>query len=84
MSTQENDLQAFHAFVSRQLQNGGKNLTPQQSVDEFRAYQAEAERFIKETQESVDQADRGDAKPIDSEKLMDEVCKELAEEGITD
>ena len=84
MSTQENDLQAFHAFVGRQLQNGGKNLTPQQSVEEFRAYQAEAERFIKETQESVDQADRGEAKPIDSDALMKRVMKRLAENGVSE
>ncbi len=81
MSTQENDLQAFHAFVGRQLENGGRNLTPQQSVEEYQAYQDEVRRMNELIQASIDS---GPAKPLDHEALMDEVRRELAEEGITD
>lgn len=81
MSTQENDLQAFHEFVGRQLENGGRNLTPQQSVEEYEAYQDEVRRMNELIQESIDS---GPAKPLDREALMQRVRERLAAEGITD
>ena len=83
MSTElpKNELSEFHVYIGRRLENGGRDLTPEESVQEYRAYQNEVKRLHERIQSSIDS---GEAKPLDSEALMNEVRAELAEEGITD
>jgi Arc/MetJ-type ribon-helix-helix transcriptional regulator len=49
-----------------------------------KAYQDEVTRFRAELQESIEQADRGESRPLDPEALKREIRKELAEEGISE
>jgi hypothetical protein len=81
MSTQENDLRAFYEFLGHQLENGGRNLSPQQCVDAYQAYQDEVRRLNERIQASINS---GPATQLDRDALMEEIRTELAEEGITD
>jgi len=76
----QNELSAFHLFLGRQLEVGG-DLSPEESVREYRAYQEEAKRLNEQIQSSIDS---GEAKPLDREALMKRVQSRLAEKGIVE
>jgi hypothetical protein len=87
MATQisQDDMQSFYEFLGRRLQGGGAgDLTPEQSVREFRAYQTELARFKEETQPALEQSARGESKPLDLDALMKRVRARLADDGIAD
>ena len=77
----QNELHSFYEFIGRQLENGGSEMSAEQSLQEFREYQDQLQRFIKGTYESIAS---GPAKPLDKDELMQEVRDELAKEGIED
>jgi hypothetical protein len=79
------DLASFHLFVGeRLLQQGFAELTPEQSVEEFRAYQRDLERLRDELAPALEQVHRGEATEIDMEKLITEGRERLAQKGVTD
>ena len=78
------EVEAFHQFLGKAIRNGGREMTIEESVAEFRAYQDELARFNAGLQKSLQQAQDGDAEPLDAEALKDEVRRELADEGIAD
>lgn len=84
MPLSRQELDRFHDFVSKRLDNGFAALSLEDTLREFRAYQNEADRFKAELQESIDQARRGDVAPLDVEEFMADLRQRLAKEGITD
>jgi len=46
----ESPIHAFYQFLGRRLDGGDADLTPEQSVREFRLYQEEVVRFLGETE----------------------------------
>ena len=81
---QQDDIHAFFVFLERRIQIGGSELTTEQSVQEFRAYQEELQRFVAETEPAVEHSERGVSKPLDTNAVMQRVRERLANEGITD
>ena len=84
MHTAQSEIESFHEFLGRRIQDGGKDLTPEASVQEFRVYQDELQRFIEATQPAIQQSERRESKPLDLDALMQRVKARLAEKGITD
>ena len=78
------DLGAFRRFLDVRCDHAEDELTPEQCVSEFRAYQEEVRQFLKQTQSSVEQAERGEARPLDVEALIERVRKRWAKQGITE
>ena len=77
----QNELSEFHLFIGRRLERGGGNLSPEESVREYRAYQDEVKRLNERIQSSKNS---GQAMPLDHNALMNEIRTELAEEGIAE
>ena len=80
----QTDIEAFYDFISRIRQSGIQDLSPEDSVRHFRAYQEELKKFRSDTEVSLEQSRRGESKPLDDEAFMARVRKRLAEEGISD
>jgi hypothetical protein len=79
------ELAAFHLFVGeRLLQQGFAELSPEQSVEEFRAYQRDLERLKEELGPAIEQIRQGQASEIDIEEFIAEGRERLAEKGVTD
>lgn len=77
------DLADFYDFLGQRVQLGA-NRTPEASVEEFRAYQRELQRFQAEIQPAIERFHRGEGEEIDFDKLEKEVVQRLAEKGIVD
>jgi|GEM_PF-3060559 len=84
MKLTQQELDRFHRFVSKRLENGYANLSLEESLREFRAYQEEVASFRAVLQESIDEARRGEYGPLDPEQLKAEIREKLARQGITD
>ncbi len=76
-----NEIQAFHEFLGRRMHDPA--ITPEQSVQEFRAYQEELRRAQAELRESHEEFRQGKAKPLDVDALMARVRTRLARQGST-
>jgi hypothetical protein len=79
----------FHQFVEfvAQIRDRGVNdLTPEQSVQQFRELQEQEKLRIWHERNAIseEQARRGEAKPLDFEAVWTRVSKRLADRGITD
>ena len=69
MPTQiETQLQSFHEFVTKQLKNGQRDLTPEQALAKWR----ERNETVKAIQEALDDMEAGD-----TGEPADEVIAEL-------
>lgn len=75
------ELRSFHEFLIRRIEDPA--LTPEQSVQEFRAYQEELQRAQAELRESHEEFVRGKANPLDVDALMERVRSRLAQQGST-
>lgn len=82
MSTAVTDspIQAFCQFLGRRLGGGDVDLTPEESVREFRLYQEELGRFLRETEAAVTQSERGETRPLDVDSLMMRVQERLQQQ----
>jgi hypothetical protein len=79
------ELAAFHQFLGeRLLEQGFTELTPDESVQEFRAYQRQREQLLAELGPALEQYRRGEGRELDIEQLIEQERQRLAEEGITD
>jgi hypothetical protein len=85
MATQlPNELESFRQFLTEWLEHGQVELSPEESVRAFRAYQRELERCREEIRPALERSLRGESQPLDVEELKARVTQRLAEEGITD
>ena len=84
MSVTKQELEQFNRFVSKRLQNGSSKSTLEETLKEFRAYQNEVKELNTELQESIEQANRGEARPLDVDEIKSEIRDQLAQEGIAD
>lgn len=73
-------IHAFYEFLGRRLASGADGLTPEESVREFQVYQEELNRFVNETQLAAAQSQRGEAKPLDVDAVMQRVTNRLENE----
>ena len=80
----ENEVLAFYRFLGEQIDRGENELTVQGSVEAFRAYQRGAARLREHLAPSIEQARRGESKPLDAEAVIERVDSRLSEEGIDD
>lgn len=78
------EIESFHRFLGEAIRNGGRDLTIDESVAEFRAYQEELRRFNQQLEASLEEARRGEAEPLDVDALKAEIQRDLADEGISD
>jgi hypothetical protein len=81
MSTEAvgNEIQAFYEFLGQRMDDPA--ITPERSVQEFRAYQEELRRAQAELRASHEEFRLGKAKPLDVDALMDRVRGRLAQQG---
>ncbi|MDA1055295.1 MAG: hypothetical protein O3C40_33155 [Planctomycetota bacterium] len=71
----------FYDFLGRRIERVGGPLTPEESVQEFRLYQAELNRLVEETEPAIEQSKRGQSRPLDVDGLMQRVKDQLAKSG---
>ena len=71
----QTQLEAFHRFVDEQLQNGGKNLSPEECLELWRA-QHPAPEALKESLRAVQQS-LADTEAGDKGRPLDEVVDEV-------
>ena len=77
----ESPIHAFYQFLGRRLDGGDTDLTPEQSVHEFRLYQEEVARFLRETEPAAAQSRRGDTRPLDVDAVMLRVQQRLQQQA---
>ena len=74
----QTDGHSFYQFLGQRLENGAGELSPEEYVAEYRAYQDELKRFLEESQPAFDQAANGEGKVLDHEALMERVRAKLS------
>ena len=79
-----NELVNFQRFLGEQIQNGGAQLSPEESVQGFRAYQKDLARLKEFLKPALEALARGEGEELDIEQFKREVTARLAERGITD
>ena len=79
MSTEfsQGDIAQFYNFLGQKLATGSTAISPEQSVAEFRAYQAELQQFMTKTLVADEESRRGLATPLDVDSLMHRVESRL-------
>ena len=78
------DLEAYHQFVEKLLEQGKRKMSVEESLSEFREYQKELERLREEIRPAMERSLRGESKSFNPEELKARVTRELEEKGITD
>ena len=78
------ELELLHRFIAERLANGGRHMTADQCLAEFREYQRELEKCREEIRPALERSLRGETKPFDPEALKGRVTRELADRGIAD
>jgi len=78
------EIESFHRFLTEQLERGEVSLSPEASVEAFRAYQRDLERCRDEIRPALERSVRGESEPLDIEALKVRVTERLADKGITD
>lgn len=86
MSTQiPSELESFHQFLTDQLAAGGTGLSPEESLEAFRAHQRDLARLKRDIQPAVQRFQRGEAgRELDYDAVKQDVTQRLTEKGITD
>jgi hypothetical protein len=79
---QQTELEEFHRFIGRHLQNGGTKLSVNESVTEFRAYQEELERCREAIRPALEASLRGESEPLNMQEIIDRVTERLRKEGV--
>ena len=75
---------AFYRFLGEQLDGGASQITVEESVEASHAHQRDVARLRQHLAPSIEQANRGESKPLDAEALVERVTRRLSEEGIAD
>jgi hypothetical protein len=85
MSTETpNDFHDFNRFVAEQLADRTVDLSLEESVAAFRAYQSELARCREQLQPAIDELDSTGGSNLDVEAIIARGKQKLAEEGILD
>ena len=79
-----NEFHDFNQFVVERLSVTGADLSLEESVAAFRAYQAEIDRCRKAIQPAIDELDAGGGSELDIQSIIARGKAMLASEGITD
>jgi hypothetical protein len=74
----------FCEFVALVRKAGATGLTPEQVLSQFRGEREKWRRWYEGNVISMEQARRGEAKPLDFDATMARVRERLAERGIAD
>ena len=74
----QDEISVFYGFLGRRIEQGGRSLSPEESVQEFRLYQQELKQFLEETQPAIQQSERGESRTLDVDALMQRVQARLA------
>ena len=78
----QNEIQSFYEFLGQRISQDSK-ITPEQSVQEFRAYQQELRLAQAELRQSHQQFLTGQGKPLDVDGLLERVRTRLARQEST-
>ena len=79
-----NEFQKFNDFVSQQLAGRDEELSLEESVAAFRAYQAELARCREELQPPIDELDTNGGTELDIDAIIARGRRQLEQEGILD
>jgi len=79
-----NELVAFYRFLGEQIDSGAKEMSLEESVEAFRATRCDAACLRQHLAPSIEQARRGESKPLDAEAVIERVTDRLSNEGIVD
>lgn len=77
------ELESFQYFLALQLKHGRKDLTPEETVERFRAYQRDLEQLKHEIEPAIEQCDRGEAEPLDIERVIQDGMRRWNDRGDT-
>jgi hypothetical protein len=78
------DRNEFNAFIDNLLASVRKNVSLEDALNEFRAYQQELLDARSKIAAAKASSKRGESTELDIEQVILEVSNELAEEGIRD
>ena len=81
-STGNTDIEQFVTFLEDQVRSGRSDLSPEQSVEEFRVYQESLAQFQSDSQASIEESASGRSQAIDVDQLKARVVKRLADRGV--
>ena len=84
MQTELTEVELFHRFVGGQIENGGRNLSLDEILKAFRAYEGDLERCREAIRPALQRSLRGESQPFDVEEMKTRVTNRLAEKGISD
>ncbi len=85
MATQiPSELESFQRFLSERLEDGTVELSPEESVEAFRAYQRDLERFREDLAPALARSLRGEPEPLDIDDSKARGRRRLEDVGITD
>jgi hypothetical protein len=77
------ELLVFHRFLGDQIASGTLDLSPEESVEAFRAYQRELERLRNDLKPAIDRLERGEpGLPLNIDDVKRRGRERLAREGI--
>lgn len=80
----ESELRAFCDFLQQRLEGGTVELSPEESVEAFRAYQRDLERLRKDVRPALERSLAGESEPLDIEDVKARGRRRFAQRGITD
>jgi hypothetical protein len=85
MATQiPTELESFHRFLTEQLKSGGTNLSPEESLEAFRAYQRDLERCREDVRPALQRSLRRESEPLDIEDIKARGRQRMQEKSITE
>ena len=85
MSTETpSELEMFHGFLGQQLRDGTRDLSVEESVQAFRRYQQELQRFKTEIQPALAESQSGQSQPLDVEQIIARGMERAAKKGLSD
>ncbi len=85
MATQlPSELESFQRFLTEQIQGGDAELSPEESVKAFRAYQDDLQRLREDIQPALERSLKGERELFDINDVKARGRKRLAKKGITD
>ncbi len=79
-----NEVLSLFRFLGEQMNRGVSGMTVEESVEAFRAYQRDVASLRQHLAPSIEQAKRGESKPLDAETVIERVNNRLSGEGIDD
>ena len=76
------ELYHFHEFLGQQLQGEGTPITVEESVQAFRAYQRDLERFQRDCEPALAESALGQSQPLDVHEIIARGRQRAVAQGI--